>query len=1283
MTAAPNSTLLIDNVNKLISTFVPAHGRPVSNQLYTSIGVKSHGTVTFPDNKSTRAEFIRIPPDASVMHVKELLVKQWCHARPSLVISVTGGAKEYNMKPKLLRAFRRGLLKVARTTGAWIITGGMNTGIMKLVGEIVQINPDRSRPIHLIGIATWGCVSDFQQLDVHGSNVHYAKPRSEQKGEAPLEPNHTEFIFVDDGSERKYGREISFRAKLEQAISGGFFASKSTTVTQAANQTTSLSGAPSVRSEQLDPVPVVLLVVEGGPNTVRTVHEAVVQNNIPAVFLEGTGRCCDLFAKAYLLYNDNLQKLDLNDEGTANADPTTISKRFDDLKKKLREELKEELQAISGTGDTSTSVGGKTPRKSSATTTDKNARVVDSTDYFELVYECIHTRRRFLNIISLNSRNPVEPDIDLVILQALLNATSVSDLSKTNMQRKREQLRLALEWNRVDIAKNCIMKNDRDWEKMDLNDLFKTALNNDQVAFVKLFLDHDFSLTDFFRDQEEFIKLYTIDQQDIEAFANVTTDPLRRIYKKIIQPLIGDFFDVNAVFPSTDVSSSHEIISNGEQKSCFCCESRRYRTRSGVDRDGSIHSEGSAAYSGGHVDIDKELFIWSVIQGRREFALLFWSRSKNKICTALIAALIYRKRARRDNDASYNDSADEFENLAVQILDKFYESSYHACTQAIIRQISAFGNVTWLEIAVAAEAKQFIAQRAVQDVLNNIWYGYIDHNVSDMTIVFATINLWYSGFLPYQNELVKTNDETPFLRNRINKSRVSSRQAQEQKRLMGSTSAKISEYFPNVKTFMSAPYVKYLYNLYFHVFFLLLFSYVILCDFFPLYDFPMDKCGTFNNPSYQNDSVSSNENKQTGVDRMSASDKTNSNKTIPYGFQRRSRPANTEIVLAIWVFTLLCEEIRQLFSTEAQSKRNAITAYFKIFWNKLDVLAIVLFFIGFTLRFLPVSECFCAARIVLSVDLTIWFMRSLDIFAAVKRLGPKLVMIGEMVHDLKFFMLMLIVFILAFGVSSYSLIYGVQKFSWHLPRDIVNLAYWQIFGELNALETFEHNYKPNGYAAFILLVAYMAVVSILLVNLLIAMFSNTFDRLQTDTDRIWKFQRYSLICEYLSRPSLPPPFIFISHLWRFILYISARCIRSQCIQDKYQQHSSRTKYKTVLNEKFTSIIEVAEDALGDEVFYNHLKEGRKLVDETDLDEERVNSPQENMLGKIRTLENRMQAMSNQQAHMFEYLECLMDGLKTMGGDRIRIPEGRRFDIDEALINSQDTILHQIAMGLDV
>ena len=50
-------------------------------------------------------------------------------------------------------------------TGAWIITGGMNTGIMKLVGDIVQINPDRFRPIHLIVKRSFSTFTDFLSID--------------------------------------------------------------------------------------------------------------------------------------------------------------------------------------------------------------------------------------------------------------------------------------------------------------------------------------------------------------------------------------------------------------------------------------------------------------------------------------------------------------------------------------------------------------------------------------------------------------------------------------------------------------------------------------------------------------------------------------------------------------------------------------------------------------------------------------------------------------------------------------------------------------------------------------------------------------------------------------------------------------------------------------------------------------------------------------------------------------------------------------------------------------
>jgi len=45
-------------------------------------------------------------------------------------------------------------------------------------------------------------------------------------------------------------------------------------------------------------VPVVLLVLEGGPNTVRTMCE-LIKKKIPAVVVDGSGRAADVVAYAY------------------------------------------------------------------------------------------------------------------------------------------------------------------------------------------------------------------------------------------------------------------------------------------------------------------------------------------------------------------------------------------------------------------------------------------------------------------------------------------------------------------------------------------------------------------------------------------------------------------------------------------------------------------------------------------------------------------------------------------------------------------------------------------------------------------------------------------------------------------------------------------------------------------------------------------------------------------------------------------------------------------------
>jgi len=40
-------------------------------------------------------------------------------------------------------------------------------------------------------------------------------------------------------------------------------------------------------------------------------------------------------------------------------------------------------------------------------------------------------------------------------------------------------------------------------------------------------------------------------------------------------------------------------------------------------------------------------------------------------------------------------------------------------------------------------------------------YGYIDHTVGNRMIIFSTIMFWYSGFLPYHEELVEKTEDIP------------------------------------------------------------------------------------------------------------------------------------------------------------------------------------------------------------------------------------------------------------------------------------------------------------------------------------------------------------------------------------------------------------------------------------------------------------------------------------------------------------------------------------------
>ena len=45
--------------------------------------------------------------------------------------------------------------------------------------------------------------------------------------------------------------------------------------------------------------------------------------------------------------------------------------------------------------------------------------------------------------------------------------------------------------------------------------------------------------------------------------------------------------------------------------------------------------------------------------------------------------------------------------------------------------------------------------------------------------------------------------------------------------------------------------------------------------------------------------------------------------------------------------------------------------------------------------------------------------------------------------------------------------------------------------------------------------------------------SYTFSNIQANSEKVWRYYRYSLIYEYFDKPTLPPPFNLLTHVWRF------------------------------------------------------------------------------------------------------------------------------------------------------
>ncbi|VDI13157.1 Hypothetical predicted protein [Mytilus galloprovincialis] len=234
------------------------------------------------------------------------------------------------------------------------------------------------------------------------------------------------------------------------------------------------------------------------------------------------------------------------------------------------------------------------------------------------------------------------------------------------------------------------------------------------------------------------------------------------------------------------------------------------------------------------------------------------------------------------------------------------------------------------------------------------------------------------------------------------------------------------------------------------------------------------------------------------------------------------------------------------------------------FWNILDVLSFALTIVAIFVRVFRSTKTNKTYRRFFSMSLFAMYMRFLHVLLMSRKLGPKIIMIKEMLKDLFRFIGILFVFMVGVGVLYHANMYPAHKDMWSSVDwkywriwKIIYIPYWQIYGE-SMLEEFEENKdtsctkiqsvwentpsieRCNEYDWILVVITalYMLMSNLLLVNLLIAVFSYRFERVQENSEKLWRYLRYEVIMDYRTR--IPAP---LNLVIRPIFFVVSKCFK--------------------------------------------------------------------------------------------------------------------------------------------
>ncbi|KAJ7398184.1 Transient receptor potential cation channel subfamily M member 5 [Pitangus sulphuratus] len=710
-------------------------------------------------------------------------------------------------------------------------------------------------------------------------------------------------------------------------------------------------------------------------------------------------------------------------------------------------------------------------------------------------------------------------ELDTVILKALVKACKSQS---QEAQEYLDELKLAVAWNRVDIAKSEIFNGDVEWKSCDLEEVMMDALVNDKPEFVKLFIDNGANIYEFLT-YSRLQRLYCSISQKCLLYELLMKKHEEN--KLTLAGLTGQHEnEQKEICPLFTLSEVSRVLRDFLHDACKgFYQDLRHGGKKKSDKMNTKRLPGPLDMNQKSENPWRDLFVWAVLQNRHKMANYFWAMGQEGVASALAACKILKEMSRLETEtkAACIMKEAKYEQLAVELFSECYHNSEERAFALLVRKNQYWSRTTCLQLATEADAKSFFAHDGVQAFLTKIWWG----DMSTSTQILKLICGFWCPFLIYTN-LIAFRYKHNYLDGRDNEEKQSKNEPEPSRELDSLDTertlffskeedrgnAKLEKQNPSENTawatfmfirwrkFWSAPVTVFMGNVIMYFAFLFLFTYVLLLDFKP---------------------------------------------PPPEG------PSVKEIILYFWVFTLVLEEIRQSFYTDEDTN---LMKKFKLYvednWNKCDMVTIFLFIIGVTCRML--NSTFQAGRTILAIDFMVFTLRLIHIFAIHKQLGPKIIIVERMMKDVFFFLFFLSVWLIAYGVTTQALLHPDDRQVEWIFRRVLYRPYLQIFGQIpldeidtsrtyprnctfNPLQILQENTPscPNSYAnwlVILLLVIFLLVTNVLLMNLLIAMFSYTFQVVQGNTDIFWRVQRYNLIVEYHGRPALAPPFIIINHI---------------------------------------------------------------------------------------------------------------------------------------------------------